>query len=252
MSQISTENIQAVSFRLVNQKSGMEEYYAIPIEHVREIRNLGEITKIPKTKSFVNGIINLRGVIIPIVDIKDKLGIGKTILKKTNQRILVTEIENELYGLLIDEVDQVMVIEKKEIDVSLSDTFNSDNYIKGIVKTSTNLIVILNILQLLDESKRNNFSLNKSNKKLLQKDDKGKSQPIYSIPSSITEIELEKDDNIPEELKEVFQEDSSMKTTREHKPETNNKVTPSLKENEADKYQNKVKRETERMKSDHF
>jgi len=67
----SADTIQVVSFMLQNQ-AGKKEDYAIPIEQVREIRSVEKITRVPKSESFVKGIMNLRGLIIPVIDVKEK------------------------------------------------------------------------------------------------------------------------------------------------------------------------------------
>ena len=84
-----SDSMQVVTFCLVNQTNNKREDYAIPFEQVKEIRTLEEITKVPKAKSFVRGIMNLRGLIIPVIDVKDKLGFGSTDLSnKSKSRML--------------------------------------------------------------------------------------------------------------------------------------------------------------------
>ena len=253
MSQTITNSLQVVSFWLINQSNGKKEDYAIPIEHVREIRNLEEITEIPKAKSYVKGIMNLRGIIIPVFDIKDKLGFGKTDLNQSNQKILVTEINENLYGLLIDEVDQVMRIPQKDIEKSPQETFNSSTYVKGIAKTPTKLLVILDILNLLENQK----SSNNIKKDYCDSDnppiklDEAESPSLQNDGKSSDSTESNFEDNIPPELKEVFEEDSREKLSSENTKNSNESINmDQLKKDNSDKFQSRVKRETNRIQND--
>jgi purine-binding chemotaxis protein CheW len=145
------DSFQAVTFALMDSQKKGE--YAIPIEQVREIRAVESITKIPKAKSYVKGIMNLRGLIIPVIDVKEKLGLasdGKS--NSTKQRILVAEVSGTLTGLLVDEVDQVMRLQTKDIGAAPQSVLESHNYIKGIAKINDKLIVLLDAVRLLEDS----------------------------------------------------------------------------------------------------
>jgi purine-binding chemotaxis protein CheW len=193
----TTDSLQVVSFSLVNHKNGKKEGYALPIDQVREIRTIDEITQVPKAKSYVKGIMNLRGVIIPVVDIKDKLGFGKTeITNKSKQRILVADINDSLCGILIDFVEQVMRIPQKDIGPAPTDAFEDYSYITGIAKTQGRLLVILDVKTLLSESELKQSPNPISTKKGL----KPITPKINSVPD---------EDDIPPELKAVFDEDSA-------------------------------------------
>ncbi|WKT58594.1 chemotaxis protein CheW [Candidatus Nitrosotenuis chungbukensis] len=148
---VSIDAFQVVTFSLMdNQK---KENYAIPIEQIREIRAIESVTKVPRAKSYVKGIINLRGHIIPVIDVKEKLGLDSdTSINSSKQRILVAEVNNSLTGLLVDEVDQVMRIQTKDIEPAPQSVLESSNYVKGIVKSDEKLIVLLDVAKLLDDS----------------------------------------------------------------------------------------------------
>ena len=148
---VSLDTFQAVTFSLMDSQK--KENYAIPIEQIREIRAVESITKVPKAKSYVKGIINLRGSIIPVIDVKEKLGLdlGGNI-NSSKQRILVAEVNNSLTGLLVDEVDQVMLIQTKDIESAPQGALESHNYVKGIVKSDEKLTILLDIVKLLEDS----------------------------------------------------------------------------------------------------
>ena len=150
--QVATlESFQVVTFALLdNQK---KEEYAIPIEQVKEIRAVESITKVPKAKSFVKGIMNLRGQIIPVIDVKEKLELNsEEKINTTKQRILVAEVNNSLAGLLVDEVDEVMRLQAKDVENAPQSMLESHNYINGIAKVNEKLIVLLDVIRLLEDS----------------------------------------------------------------------------------------------------
>lgn len=145
----SVDTLQVVVFRLLDQTSNRREEYGISIEQVQEIRFLENITRIPKAPSHVIGVMNLRGKIISVIDLKSKLGFHASGSTAASSRILVTEIKDALMGLLVDEVDQVMRISGKEIEPSPSES-ESAKYVKGIAKTQDRLIVLLDLPKLLE------------------------------------------------------------------------------------------------------
>ncbi|MEW6044465.1 MAG: chemotaxis protein CheW [Thermoproteota archaeon] len=147
---VSFDSFQAVTFCLNDGQK--KEEYAIPIEQVREIRAVESITKIPKAKSYVRGIMNLRGLIIPIIDVKEKLGLGSGDSNSAKQRILVADVKGSLTGLLVDEVDQVMRIQTKNIEEAPQAVLESHNYIQGIAKNNDKLIVLLDAVRFLEDS----------------------------------------------------------------------------------------------------
>ncbi|TBR10130.1 MAG: chemotaxis protein CheW [Candidatus Nitrosotenuis sp.] len=148
---VSLDTFQAVTFSLMDSQK--KENYAIPIEQIREIRAVESITKVPKAKSYVRGIINLRGSIIPVIDVKEKLGlVSDASINSSKQRILVAEVNNSLTGLLVDEVDQVMRIQTKDIESAPQGALESSNYVKGIIKSDEKLTVLLDVAKLLEDS----------------------------------------------------------------------------------------------------
>ncbi len=148
MSTLVFDSLQVVTFRLGGEHKKGD--YAIPIEYVREIRALEVITKIPNAKTYVKGIMNLRDQIIPIIDVKEKLCLGSGESHSTKQRILIADAKDLLIGILVDEVDQVMRIQTKDIE-SAPENMLESNYIKGIVKTDK-LLILLDVARLLDDS----------------------------------------------------------------------------------------------------
>jgi len=143
---------QVVTFT-ITEKSSKKGNYAVPIEQVKEIRTVNTITKIPKSKSYVKGVMNLRGKIIPIIDVNGKIGLEYAETDSSKQRILVADVHDTLTGLLVDEVNEVMKLPSKDIEPAPTGAFEA-NYIKGIAKREDKLIVLLDVSKFLDESDR--------------------------------------------------------------------------------------------------
>jgi purine-binding chemotaxis protein CheW len=194
----TTDTIQVVSFMLYNQ-AGKKEDYAIPIEQVREIRSVEKITRVPKSESHVKGIMNLRGLIIPVIDVKEKLGLGAQNTNAAKQRILVTTIADSLTGLLVDEVDQVMRIQTKDIDSAPQTTSESHHYIQGIAKLDQRLIILLDAKILLLGKKEEKSELKTETKPQLAEKPQTEMKQVEQSNQTI--------EDIPPELAAVFAED---------------------------------------------
>lgn len=200
----SVDTMQVVSFMIVNQYNKKEDY-AIPIEQVREIRSVEKITRVPRSESHVKGIMNLRGLIIPVIDVKEKLGLGTHTTTDSKQRILVANIADSLTGLLVDEVDQVMRIQTKDVDSAPQGATESHHYIKGIAKLDQRLIILLDAEALL-LGKRESVE-----KEAKPPEPKISETPKVSetTPTEMAQVETASQtiNDIPPELAAVFAED---------------------------------------------
>lgn len=200
MQLVSLDAFQVVTFSLLDSQK--KENFAIPIEQIREIRAIESITKVPKAKSYVKGIINLRGHIIPVIDVKEKIGLDSdTNINSSKQRILVAEVNNSLTGLLVDEVDQVMRIQTKDIEPAPQGALESRNYVKGVAKINEKLVILLDVSLLLPSNKTENTQ--KSSTFHRESKPMEKSQ----LPDS-SHINTENPSDIPPELAAVFKEDA--------------------------------------------
>ncbi len=154
----SSEIMQIVTFTI--SESSKKGNYAVPIHQVKEIKTVGTITKIPKSKSFVRGVMNLRGKIIPVIDVNGKLGLSNNSnVNQTKQRILVADSKNVLTGLLVDEVNEVLRLNKKDIETAPLEAFEDIRYIKGIAKVNEKLYVILDIPEFIEENENKETTL---------------------------------------------------------------------------------------------
>ena len=130
-----------------------DESYGIPTKHTLEvIHNNIIITRVPKTPKYLSGIINLRGKIIPVIDLKYKFSLDHT--KKANCIIItqITSKDNELItlGFGADNVTGVFMADESEIETIPSDTPSTQCYIKGILKRSGILYTLLDIQELTE------------------------------------------------------------------------------------------------------
>jgi len=129
-----------------------EEEYGIPILQIQEIALMTNITKISGMPSFVKGVINLRGKIVPVIDLRERFGFEKKeYTDKT--RIVIVQIEKQSVGLIVDSVSEVIRIKLSDID-SVPSTISQigEEYINGVAKVGNNkLIILLNIEKLLGE-----------------------------------------------------------------------------------------------------
>ena len=126
-----------------------EEVFAVDVAQVREILDYIKITKIPQTPEFMRGVINLRGSVVPVVDMNMKFGMNGT-EKTVNTCIVVMEVtveENTLViGALVDSVQEVFEIESENIEPAPKiGTKLKTEFIKGMGKREENFIIILDI-----------------------------------------------------------------------------------------------------------
>lgn len=128
------------------------EIYGIEIKYVIEIIGLQNITRVPEVPHYVKGIINLRGKIIPVIDIRAKF--GKPAVEYDERTcIIVIEIEDIAAGFIVDMVDEVMNIEDEDMAAPPAVKAGSDEgYIKGIGKAAGQVQLILDCEKLLKES----------------------------------------------------------------------------------------------------
>lgn len=126
-----------------------EEIYGIEIRYVTEIIGIQSITKVPEVPSYVKGIINLRGKIIPVIDVRLKFGKG-AIDYNDRTCIVVIDIHEVAVGLIVDNVDEVLTIDDEDIaPPPINKTGFENRYIKGIGKAGERVQLLLDCQRLL-------------------------------------------------------------------------------------------------------
>lgn len=130
-----------------------DEVFALPINKVREVLDYTSITKIPQVPDFMLGVINLRGSGVPVVDLRLKFGLARTV-RTVNTCIIITEIaaggENLHVGILADSVKEVMELEANQIEAPPRiGTQIKTSFIEGMGKREGEFIIIIDIDQVL-------------------------------------------------------------------------------------------------------
>jgi purine-binding chemotaxis protein CheW len=127
---------------------GREEY-GVDVRLVQEIIRVSEITQVPRAPEFIKGVINLRGRIIPVVDLKRKLGLGDVEIARQS-RIVVVKIKERLIGLLVDGASQVLKVPVSTIDAAPDDVLEIDaTAIRAVAKLPGRLIILLDLMKTL-------------------------------------------------------------------------------------------------------
>ena len=131
-----------------------EEEYGLDILRVKEVIRIREITRLPNTPSFVKGIINLRGDVIPIVDLRDKFGLEHREYTSMT-RVIVVDVEGRLVGMVVDAASQVVRIPADQIDPPPPIAGGlSTEYIKGVGKLEERLVILLDIDRILTREEK--------------------------------------------------------------------------------------------------
>lgn len=134
--------------------------YGIPLGAIKEIIELLEIVPVPQVSEFVKGVINLRGQIIPVIDLRQKLGFDPVPYnERTCIIILETAKEHQKnVGIVVDTVSEVLKISAERIEPAEAyDSHNGPKPLLGIGKTGDKIILILNIESIIDHSMRINL-----------------------------------------------------------------------------------------------
>jgi purine-binding chemotaxis protein CheW len=137
------EILQLVTFHVGDEEFGVE------ILEVREINRMMEITRVPHAPDFVEGVINLRGQVIPVVDLRKRFGLG-SIERDKNARIVVVELGDKVVGFLVDSVSEVLRVPRRVVEPPPPIVGGIDSeYIEAVVKLDDRLLILLDLQKLL-------------------------------------------------------------------------------------------------------
>jgi purine-binding chemotaxis protein CheW len=142
------------------------EYFGVDIATVQSIIKLQPITKLPHTAEFVEGVTNLRGKVLPVIDLRKRFGLAPREADK-NSRIIVVSIDQNEVGIIVDEVSEVMTVPAGSVEAlpDMATTIHS-TFIKGIAKLGSNdsaalqaarLIILLDLAQVLSVNEQANL-----------------------------------------------------------------------------------------------
>lgn len=130
--------------QLVTFEVGSEEF-AIPILSVQEINRMMEITRVPQSPQFVEGVINLRGKIIPVVDLRQRFGMPPA-ERNGDNRIIVVEVSGRVIGFTVDRVNEVLRIESGIVEPAPAMVASLDSdYVQGVGKLPDRLLILLEL-----------------------------------------------------------------------------------------------------------
>jgi len=138
--------MQVIVFKLGNEKYGVE------ISQVREIIRPAQITRIPNTPDFIEGVINLRGQITTIINLRKRFGLeNKPIDNDT--RIIVVEHNNSVIGMMVDSVSEVKYLSEREVESlpPIVTSRNESSFLKGVGKLPDGLMVLIDLNKVLRE-----------------------------------------------------------------------------------------------------
>lgn len=140
----NTEELQLVSFNI-----GSEEF-GVDILKVQEIIRMVEITRVPQAPHYVEGVINLRGKVIPIVDLRKRFSLQMKEYDK-NTRIVVVDIDGSIMGMIVDAVSEVLRLPASTIEPppDIVTGVNAE-YIKGVAKLENRLLIFLDLSRVVD------------------------------------------------------------------------------------------------------
>jgi purine-binding chemotaxis protein CheW len=125
------------------------EEYGVDVRQVQEIRRMSEITTVPRAPEFIRGVINLRGRILPVLDLKRKLGLGEVETRRAT-RIVVVRVGERLLGLLVDGASQVLKVPVSRIEPPPEEVQEKGgDYIRGVAKLEDRLIIVVDLERLL-------------------------------------------------------------------------------------------------------
>lgn len=127
------------------------ESFGVPIRLVHEIVRIPDITAVPEAPDFVEGVINLRGKIVPVVDLRKRFG-EKEIISTRKNRILVAEVDRKMVGLMVDAASEVMKIPETEIEQPPNVFEEGDlQYVTGVGKLNGRLIILIDLTRVLQK-----------------------------------------------------------------------------------------------------
>lgn len=147
MTAAKTDEMKVIVFQL------MEKEYAIPVSQVQSIEKVQHITRVPGTSPFVKGVINLRGVVTPIIDLRKRFDFPEASYND-NTRVIIVSIEDIEVGLIVDSANDVIDIPANSIEPppEVVGAIDAD-YIRGVVNIDKRLLILLDLGTVLSSDK---------------------------------------------------------------------------------------------------
>lgn len=141
------EAIQFIVIKLGN------EQYGINIKYVDNILRMQHITRVPKVDSYLKGVINLRGEVVPVMSIRTKMGLGEDVSTKASRIIIIKMEQHGYIGIIVDEVKEVVTLDMEQIEkVAYDSKDDKSNFISGVGKCENGLISLLDLSLVMPEN----------------------------------------------------------------------------------------------------
>jgi purine-binding chemotaxis protein CheW len=139
--------------QMIDFSVGVREY-GVDIRKVREVLRVGEITPLPHAPCFVKGVINLRGDVVPVIDLRQKLDL-QVAQESSTERLVVVEIAEKLVGMVVDAVSRVVRVRADELEPAPPwlEGLTGD-FVTGVVRHDEKLIVVLNVETILTSGEK--------------------------------------------------------------------------------------------------
>jgi purine-binding chemotaxis protein CheW len=131
--------------------------YAVDIMAVREIKAWTETTRLPHQPEYMRGVLNLRGSIVPVQDLRSRFGMGVT-ETSPNHVIVIVVVEERLLGILVDNVSDILTVDQAEIKAVPNGSVSvGEDFIEGLVNAEDGMVAILTLESLFSEALKANF-----------------------------------------------------------------------------------------------
>jgi purine-binding chemotaxis protein CheW len=151
---VETKEVKVIVFQL------KDEEYGIPVQQVRSIEKMQHITRVPRTAPYVKGVINLRGVVTPIIDLRTRFELEEHAYTDSTRMIIVALDQMEV-GLIVDAANDVIDIPNSSIEPRPEVVGNVEvEYINGVAKVDKRLIILLNLEKVLTQQDENSLQTN--------------------------------------------------------------------------------------------
>ncbi|WP_261132865.1 chemotaxis protein CheW [Bacillus sp. Marseille-Q3570] len=146
MSEMKTEEteMKAIVFQL------LDEEYGVDVHQVRSIERIQEITRVPRTPSFVKGVINLRGIVTPIIDLRSRFDLEETSYTEDTRIIIVNANDLEV-GMIVDSANDVIDVPADTVEPAPKVVGGIEaEYLDGVAKLEKRLLILLNLEKVLN------------------------------------------------------------------------------------------------------
>lgn len=131
-----------------------QEEFACDINNVCEVLKMVRVTPLPRSIEFIEGVINLRGEVIPVIDLRKRFGIAK-VERTSESRIIIIEVDSKMVGLIVDSVSEVARLSNNQIqDAPDQVAGEQTNLIMGVGKIEKRMLIILNIERILSDEEQ--------------------------------------------------------------------------------------------------